>query len=71
MFTKAPGADLQGSVARSVAPPVEPRQLGALGRAAHPVDLLEGQAKSRVPELVPIGHRRMWRLAVAFTEERR
>jgi uncharacterized protein (DUF2252 family) len=54
----------QGKDARAVAP-LEAHAEFAPGKSRDPVGLLLGQAKSRVPELVPVRHGRM--LVSAFT----
>ena len=56
-FTVAERA-ARGKAARDDAP-LDTRGLGAACRPPDPVDLLEEQAKTRVPELVPIRYGRM------------
>ena len=53
-----------GKLARRVVPLVDHAEIGP-GRRRDPVDLLETQAASRIPQLVPIRYGRM--LATPFT----
>ena len=49
----------RGKAARAEVPRVVARRLGAAAAPARPVELLEEQAQTRVPELVPIRYGRM------------
>lgn len=62
----APERAARGAAARDACPPEEQAELELPPDRLSPVALLEGQAESRVPELVPVRHGRMLASPFAF-----